>query len=109
MLFVERDESAAIIAIRQGPYRADREALSLLDDEVRAFLNESGEVETFAQILSYSDNSLIRVLEDLVDLLISKKVILFTELPMEAQEKIRERKRIRDRLNKEDLMVDDIL
>ncbi|WP_028585983.1 hypothetical protein [Desulfogranum mediterraneum] len=109
MLFVERDEHGAIVAIRQGTAGADREPVSFLDDEVLSFLKESGELDALSQMLALSDNSLIRVLEDLVDLLISKKIILFTDLPQEAQEKIRERKRIRQHLSKDDLMVADIL
>ena len=49
------------------------------------------------------------MLEDLVDLLIDKKLILFTELPPAAQEKLRGRKQIRQKLDSADLMVDDVL
>lgn len=109
MLFIERNEQGAITAIRQGEYQSDREPFSLLDDEVLAFLKESGEIDTLSQVLAFSDNTLIRVLEDLIDVLIEKKVLLFTDLPPEAQEKIRERKRIRSRLSEDDIMVEDIL
>ena len=49
------------------------------------------------------------LLEDLVDLLIDKKLILFTELPPAAQEKLHGRKQIRQKLGSADLMVDDVL
>ena len=49
------------------------------------------------------------MLEDLIDLLIDKKLILFTELPAAAQEKLSGRKRIRQQLGSGDLMVDDVL
>jgi len=52
---------------------------------------------------------IIRLLEDLIDLLIQKNVIFFTELPEQAQERIKERKRLRETLNPQELMVDDIL
>ncbi|MDX9841642.1 MAG: hypothetical protein RBS95_09310, partial [Desulfobulbus sp.] len=77
--------------------------------EVLVFLRASGELDALAQLLALSDNSIVRVLEDLVDLLIDKKLILFTELPVAAQEKLSGRKRIRQQLGNGDLMVDDVL
>ncbi len=58
-----------------------------------------------------SDSSLIRVIEDLVDLLAMKGVIRFTDLPPEAQNKLMERKSMRgqdDRLNLIDDAGDDL-
>ncbi len=109
MLFIERDTNGAIVAIRQGQMMPGQESASLLDEEVLAFFKSSGELELLSQLLAHSDTSIIRVLEDLIDLLIDKKIILFTELPKEAQEKIQSRKRLRTKIGSEDLMVDDIL
>jgi hypothetical protein len=110
MLYAERDKKGAIIAIRRGgEQEPGQEAVSLLEEEVLAFLQASGEVEPLAQLLMHSDASIVRVLEDLIDLLIAKKVILFTELPPEAQEKIQNRKRLRAKIGDDHLMVDDIL
>lgn len=110
MLYVERDEKGAIVAIRQGgEHEAGRVPVSLLDAEVLAFLRSSGGSEPLGQLLLQSDASIIRVLEDLIDLLIAKKIILFTELPLRAQEKIQERKRLRAKMTGNPLMVDDIL
>ena len=109
MLFIERDASRKIVAIRQGQMKPGLEPVSLLDEEVLAFFRSSGELELLSQLLALSDTSIIRVLEDLIDLLIDKKIILFTELPKEAQEKIQSRKRLRTKIGSDDLMVDDIL
>ncbi|MBY0266684.1 MAG: hypothetical protein K2W84_09755 [Burkholderiales bacterium] len=43
------------------------------------------------------DARLVRVLEDLVDTLIERNVIRLTDLPEDAQQKLLERKRFRDR------------
>lgn len=51
-----------------------------------------------------SDLGLARVLEDLVDVLIEKKVIMFTDLPEGAQQKLLERRGLR----KEFAYVDDL-
>lgn len=44
------------------------------------------------------DADLVRVLEDLIDVLISRQVIRVTDLPAEAQEKLFARKSFRERL-----------
>ena len=109
MLSIERNEAGAIVAIRNSARTKGVEPASLLDEEVLAFLRASGELDALAQLLALSDNAIVRVLEDLVDLLIDKKLILFTELPAAAQEKLSGRKRIRQQLGSGDLMVDDVL
>jgi hypothetical protein len=60
-------------------------------------------------LLSMSDVGIIRIVEDLVDLLVRKNVIMFTDLPSEAQSKLRERKKMRERMYDQGIMVDDIL
>jgi len=111
MLFVERDAKGAIAAIRKGdgPTKPGQEPISLLDEEVMAFLMATGETELLPHLLTSSDTPLVRVLEDLIDLLIAKKVILFTELPPEARDKILGRKRLRAKMAGDHLMVDDII
>ncbi len=109
MLFVERDKDGAIIAIRKNAIAPGQETASLLDLEVQAFFRASGEMENLSQLLILSDTSIVRVLEDLVDLLIDKKVILFTDLPSAAQEKLSGRKQIRRKIRGDDLMVEDVL
>lgn len=109
MLFVERDQEGVIVAIRRGEQDCGQEPVSMLDAEVLSFLRSTGEIESLSQLLMHSDASIVRVLEDLVDLLIRKNVILFTELPAEAQAKLQSRKQLRARLGDDQLMVSDIL
>lgn len=109
MLYVDRDDQGKIIGVhRHSPGTDQGEKLSLLNAEVLAFLSQSdSEVNSLAKLLALTDESIIRVLEDLIDLLIKKNIILFTELPEEAQEKIRERKQAREMIGSDPLMVDD--
>ena len=109
MLYVERDENGIITALHMSPDPKAGEQKTILDEEILAFLNKSVDTDPWVQLLSLSDVGIIRILEDLIDLLIRKNVILFTELPEEAQEKISERKKVRERIAPEDFMVDDIL
>ena len=73
------------------------------------FLAENGDYDFWAKILSVSDLGIIRILEDLVDLLVAKNLIMYTDLPEDAQKKIRERKKVREKMETESLVVDDIL
>lgn len=55
-----------------------------------------------------SNQDLVRVLEDVVELLISRGVILFTDLPDSAQHKMLHRQRLRSKLPRSlDLLGDD--
>ena len=85
------------------------EQKTIMDEEILEFLNKNVDTDPWVKLLSLSDIGIIRILEDLIDLLIRKNIILFTELPEEAQAKIRERKRVRKRLGPDNLMVDNIL
>ena len=109
MLFAERDEEGALVAVHQGCRKEGLEPTTLLDGEILSFLLSSGEKGGHSQNMALSDFSIIRVLEDLIDLLIDKKLILLTELPEEAQEKIRLRQNIRRSKDQTQIMVDDIL
>lgn len=109
MLYVERDKEGNIIALHNKPEPGAVEQKSIMDEEILEFLDKNVETDPWIQLLSLSDIGIIRILEDLIDLLIRKNIILFTELPEEAQAKIRERKRVREKIGPDHLMVDDIL
>lgn len=110
MLFVERNDKGEVIAVRRrAPGETGGEKLSLLNVEILGFLSQvDSEINTLAELLSLTDESIIRVLEDLIDLLIKKNIILLTELPEQAQVKIRERKQARKMIDSPDpLMIDE--
>lgn len=64
-------------------------------DEVIDFLNSNQTADSGYTYMETSDLELIRVLEDLVDLLCEKHIIAFTELPETAQQKLNMRKKVR--------------
>lgn len=109
MLYIERAENGEIIALHNNPDQNIREQKSLVDEEVVNFLNKSTNSESWKQLLTLTDSGTIRILEDLIDLLSRKNVISFTELPEQAQERILERKWLREKIASPDLLVDDIL
>jgi hypothetical protein len=109
MLYVERNGEGTIIAMHSSPQPNASEEKSVVDEELLDFLNKTVSADSRKLLLSLSDMGIIRLLEDLIDLLIHKNVIFYTELPEQAQEKIRERKRLRETITPQTLTVDDIL
>ena len=71
--------------------------------DVRAFLGAGAPAqgENFASL----DADFIRVIEDVIDALISKNVINITDLPVEAQTKLFGRKGYRERAAKDALKL----
>lgn len=106
MLYVTRDENGKIISLHNTPNKDALEQKSLMDEEVIAFMDSS---DSWKQLMALSDLATIRIVEDLIDILVRKNVIQFTELPEHAQKRIMERKRIREKFTTHDLLVDDIL
>lgn len=92
MPYVSRDEQGNIKAIGAEPDGERQEELPSNHPAVREFLQEIGQA---AEDLERTDAEFVRVTEDLIDLLIAKGVILFTDLPEEAQQKILFRRKLR--------------
>ncbi len=109
MLYVERAEDGKITALYNSPRPDAGEQKTVMDEEILDFLHKTISADTRKMLLALSDMGIIRLLEDLIDLLIQKNIILFTELPEQARERITERKRLRETAASQDLMVDDIL
>ena len=101
MPFIRRNAQGAVDSLHR---RDDGGAEFLPDDhpEVRAFLGaEPPPAAAFASL----DADFIRVIEDVIDTLISKNVINITDLPIEAQTKLFGRKGYRERATKDALKL----
>ena len=94
MPYVKRDEQGRISAVNLDPGEGVEE-LAPHSPELLEFMRKMG-MEQGA--LQESDMRLVRVLEDLIDLLIDRDVIRFTDLPLPAQEKLMERRSMRQTL-----------
>jgi hypothetical protein len=109
MLYIERNHKGEIIAIQRDADKPGMESKQSVDDEILEFLGHEKTHDSILRILSAMDAGAIRILEDLIDLLVNKNIIMFTELPKDAQIKIQERRQIRQRIGKETIIVDDII
>lgn len=107
MPYAQRDGTGKIVALFDTPTEQAPERVSAGDPELTRFLRELESEETRKQLLSLTDTELARVVEDLVELLVDKQVILFTELPSVAQQKLLNRKRVRMALHGEQPFIVD--
>ena len=94
MPYVKRDEQSRIITVNLEPGEGMEELPSHSPELLEFMRNVGLEQGT----LQESDMRLVRVLEDLIDLLIDRDVIRFTDLPLPAQEKLMERRSLRQTL-----------
>ena len=100
MPYVKRDEQGRIIAVNLEP-GDDLMEVPSGSPELLEFMRRMGLEQS---TLEQSDMRLVRVLEDLIDLLIARDVIRFTDLPLPAQEKLMERRSMRRSLGALDLL-----
>jgi hypothetical protein len=92
MRYVARNGTGQVVAVSLVQDAAHPEALPPDHPELKALVpSPPGEEGPLAE----SDLRLVRVLEDLIDLLIDKEVIRFTDLPAPAQEQLMERRSLR--------------
>ncbi|MEW7980741.1 MAG: hypothetical protein G8D28_02370 [gamma proteobacterium symbiont of Phacoides pectinatus] len=108
MPYVKRNEDGDIVALFEERQPEATERLPPSHDDVLNFLLR-GETEGEAkEYLSRTDTEMVRIVEDLIDLLIQKNLILLTDLPQVAQNKLLARKHLRDRFRPEpSLLVDE--
>jgi len=107
MPFIKRDTNGEIIALFREQNAEAGDYLLPHHPEIQAFIGlaaagdgdaandpAGGPLESRQNMLT-SDLEMIRVYEDLVDVLISKHVVVLTDFPQAAQEKLMRRKRLR--------------
>lgn len=101
--FIVRDQAGAIVQLRDS----GDEWLDVDHPEVTVFLQQLSS-DKARQALSATDNDMVRVIDDLVDLLVANQVLIFTELPERVQSKLLARKQLRKDVNAlRNLMIED--
>jgi hypothetical protein len=104
MPYVTRDTTGRIIAASPTPLDGASELIAADAPELLVFVEA---LTGNASELALSDMKLIRAIEDIVDLLISKNIICITDLPPAVQNKLLERRSLRHSLNALNLIGDD--
>jgi len=95
MLYAIRNEAGRIVSLSETPQQG-AEQVNLKDREVLDFLSIKSDDFSADEFLEKSDTGTARILEDLIDVLIGKNQILFTDLPEMAQKKLLGRKLARN-------------
>ncbi|MDK9708581.1 MAG: hypothetical protein OEL83_16175 [Desulforhopalus sp.] len=107
MLYIERNEQGEIIAVKRDAGELEKETAAASGSDILEFLSANASKDSMLELLAMMDSGIVRIVEDLIDVLIKKNLIMFSELPHEAQEKIFYRKQIRQRIKNETIIVDD--
>ena len=91
MLYVARDASGHICELHPMPQGNAQEPLPADNPEALQFIHERWRQNELSEL----DRDFVRAIEDTIELLIAKEIILFTDLPSKVQEKLLRRKEIR--------------
>ena len=90
MPYAKRDDTGRLVALLADPEPGVNELIDASHPEVAEFLGQA------RHPLADSDANMARVTEDLIDVLVARGVVMFTDLPPIAQRKLLERRRIRE-------------
>lgn len=107
MPYVARDKAGRIVAVHASQTDLAPEQLTPDDPALRAFLGGAKETQVEEALIA-SDVDMVRVLEDLIAVLIDKRIIVLTDLPKAAQEKLAHRYRLRSTLTDLQGIVGDV-
>jgi hypothetical protein len=107
MFYVQRDAEGVLVRVEAAAFAEATDQLPADDHEIQAwYANEV--VEKSLNRLKLSDTDMIRVLDDLIQVLTSKGILNITDLPPAAQAKLMDRTQARESLGGlSDLINDD--
>ena len=103
-MYVKRDSAGAIVAISKLADAAFTESLIDGSAELLAFIDNAKSIGQ--RELEQTDQTMARVMEDVVNLLVEQDVIRFTDLPDAAQHKLLNRRELRGKRQGIDLLDD---
>src|SRR5688572_32252386 len=86
MPFVKRDATGRIVALFRERSEEAPEYLAVNSAEIADFSDPEGGRGERSNMLQ-SDLEMIRVYEDLIDILISKRIVVLTDFPTKAQDR----------------------
>jgi hypothetical protein len=105
--YISRNDEGVIIEIHQSPPKENATWLEMNAPEMVEFLQQIETMSQARQVLSHTDTEMVRIIEDLIDILVEKQCFTYTELPEAVQKKLGTRKKIRDDMQVLDNLIDD--
>ena len=106
MFYVQRDAQGQLIRVEAVTFAQATDTLPADHHEIQAWYANAA-VENSLQQLKQSDLEMIRVLDDLIQVLTTKGVIRVTDLPPAAQAKLMDRSHAREALGGLSQLIDD--
>ena len=103
MPYIRRNSEGSIETVSEADSSETPEFVEGSNPELQQFIAALSDDNDLVE----TDLSLVRVIEDVVELLIRKNVILFTDLPPAAQSKMMQRKQLRSRQSNDLQLLDD--
>ena len=109
MPYVARNAEGQIVAVSMVETGDAMEHVEADSRELQAFLSRmrKGELTDTLEWLVESDLKMVRVIEDLIEVLIQRNVINFTDLPLAAKNKLLQRRSLRESLDALNLIGDE--
>ena len=107
MPYIQRNKTGQIIVVSAEQTATTAERIELDSPELIAYLSQFSAAFDINGALAESDQALIRVVDDLVNVLVEKNLMRFTDLPDAAQKKLLERRSLRQSLTALKLLGDD--
>ena len=98
MIYIQKDANNNIIDL-DFSYKEGFEKISIFDKEVKQFINDSNNTEIIKLSILKLDLDMVRITEDLIDVMIKKEQLLFTDLPEAVQNKILFKNMLRENLS----------
>jgi len=95
MPYITRNNNGEIVEIHNSPDKEHAIWIDPSNPEVLDFIKRIETSEKARQALSSTDYEMVRVVEDLIDMLMERQIFIFTELPEPVQAKLNARKQLR--------------
>ena len=106
MFYVQRNAQGQLLRVEAAAFTEYTEQLPAEHTEIQEWFADD-RVENSLKQLKQSDLDMIRVLEDLIEVLTTKGVISITDLPAGAQSKLLNRSSAREALGGLNNLIDD--
>ena len=101
MPYIRRNAEGQIESLHRQPGEGVSEFVDSQHEAVQTFLGRIPEDARFSRL----DADFVRVIEDLIDTLLTRNILNVTDLPVEAQHKLFARKSFRERATRNSLQL----
>lgn len=107
MFYILRDNDGNLVQVQSSPFEGMNGELSQDSVEAQAWMNNQQSILSSLEQLRSSDLEMVRVLEDLIQVLTSKGLLNITDFPQAAQLKLIQRAQAREALGGLDALIRD--